>query len=71
MLDPVITPSGISYEKSAISQHIAMNGNYDPVTRETCKLSDLRPNLALKEYIETWLEANPWGYEKTAINGDD
>lgn len=33
MNDPVITPSGITYEKSLILEHLRHNGNYDPISR--------------------------------------
>ena len=32
-----------------------MNGNFDPVTRENCKVNDLIPNLALRSVIEDFL----------------
>ena len=64
MLDPVVTPDGITYERSAITEHIQKVGKFDPVTRrEGLEPSQLVPNLALKEAINDFLERNPWAYE--------
>ena len=38
-------------------------GKFDPVTRKPLELHQLSPNLALKEAIAVYLEANPWAYE--------
>lgn len=65
MLDPVVTPDGITYERSALTQHLAKNGNFDPVTRRPFEPSRLASNLALKEAINAFLEENPWAYECT------
>jgi len=59
MMDPVTTPSGISYERSAIEDYLQKH-NCDPVTMVPCAINDLRPNLALKEAIEDWLRQNPY-----------
>jgi STIP1 family protein 1 len=59
MRDPVTTPSGITYERAAIEEHLSKN-SFDPVTRASCKISDLRPNLALREAIEEFLKKNPF-----------
>ena len=64
MLDPVVTPDGITYERFAITEHIQRVGKFDPVTRrEGLEPSQLVPNLALKEAIGDFLERNPWAYE--------
>lgn len=64
MLDPVVTPDGITYERSAITEHLNKVGKFDPVTRrEGLQPSQLVPNLSLKEAINDFLEKNPWAYE--------
>jgi len=55
MKDPVITPSGHTYERSAIVAHVGKNPS-DPITGEALSLEDLRPNRALKEAIESFCE---------------
>jgi len=59
MMDPVMTPSGVSYERSAIEEHLREH-SYDPVTRQPCVSSDLRPNLNLKDAIDEWSRNNPF-----------
>ena len=33
MLDPVILPSGNSYDKESLQKYFTLNGNFDPVTK--------------------------------------
>ena len=63
MLDPVTTPDGITYERSALVEHLRKVGNFDPVTRRALATSALVPNLGLREAINAYLEQNPWAYE--------
>jgi len=63
MLDPVVTPSGVSYERSYLVNHLQKVGAFDPVSREPLGLHQLHPNLALKEAVELYLEERPWAYE--------
>ena len=63
MLDPVTTPDGITYERSALKEHLSKVGKFDPVTRRALEPHQLVPNLALKEAIGAYLQANPWAYE--------
>ncbi|XP_004349536.1 hypothetical protein CAOG_02783 [Capsaspora owczarzaki ATCC 30864] len=63
LVDPVITPSGITYERYCIEEHLRANGGYDPVTRAKLKESQLVPNLALKDATEDFLRLNPWAYD--------
>lgn len=60
MHDPVITPSGITYEKTHLKEHFKKIGHFDPLSRLDCRESDLYPNLALKEAIEDFLSKNGW-----------
>ncbi|TLS29705.1 hypothetical protein PpBr36_01455 [Pyricularia pennisetigena] len=59
MVDPVVTKSGKSYERDTILTHLKTNKT-DPITREPLHPSDLRPNLALKEACEAFLNENEW-----------
>ena len=49
--EPVIALSGQSFECAPLLHHLSRNGELDPVTRESLKVSDLRPNLALRVYF--------------------
>lgn len=60
MREPVITPSGITYDKKDIIEHLQRVGHFDPVTRTTLTQDQLIPNLAMKEVIDNFLENNPW-----------
>ncbi|KAK7112735.1 E3 ubiquitin-protein ligase CHIP-like [Littorina saxatilis] len=60
MREPVITPSGITYDKKDIIEHLQRVGHFDPVTRTTLTQENLIPNLAMKEVIDLYLESNPW-----------
>eukprot|EP00918_Siedleckia_nematoides_P102967 GHVU01224850.1.p1 GENE.GHVU01224850.1~~GHVU01224850.1.p1 ORF type:complete len:367 (-),score=53.54 GHVU01224850.1:113-1177(-) len=64
MRDPVVTPSGTTYERSFIESHIRKNGPTDPVSRERCELSQLHPNRSIVEATEAFLETNPWAYSE-------
>ncbi|XP_050208529.1 E3 ubiquitin-protein ligase CHIP [Mercurialis annua] len=61
--DPVITPSGISYERAVILEHLRKVGNFDPVTREPLAPSQLIPNLAIKEAVQAYLDKHGWAYK--------
>ena len=63
MLEPVVTPDGISYERSVLLEHLNKVGRFDPVTRRDLDPQQLVPNLALKEAVSTFLDENPWAYE--------
>ncbi|QSZ32572.1 hypothetical protein DSL72_002150 [Monilinia vaccinii-corymbosi] len=62
MIDPVMTKTGQSYERTSILQHLERSCT-DPLTREPLLPSDLRPNLGLKHAIEEFLEENGWAVE--------
>ncbi|XP_057964966.1 E3 ubiquitin-protein ligase CHIP isoform X2 [Malania oleifera] len=61
--DPVITPSGVTYERLVILNHLQKVGNFDPVTREPLNESDLIPNLAIKEAVHAFLDKHGWAYK--------
>ena len=54
--DPVITVSGVSYEKEAIEEWIKTSGS-DPFSREP--ITGLIPNRALQSSVEEFLEDHP------------
>ena len=60
MHDPVITPSGITYDRSDIEQHLHRVGRFDPVTRQDLSIDQLIPNLSMKEVIENFVQENEW-----------
>ena len=60
--DPVVAPSGNSYERSALEEHLKKVGRFDPVTREPTTLDDLRPNVALRNAAHAWLNEHAWAY---------
>ncbi|KAJ2895624.1 STIP1 homology and U box-containing protein 1 [Zalerion maritima] len=55
MLDPVMTRAGHTYDRQNIEQHVKQH-QVDPFTREPLYLSDLRPNLAIKEACQAYLK---------------
>lgn len=62
MLDPVVTKTGQSYDRSSIMEHLRRSQT-DPLTREPLKVEDLRPNLALKAACEEFLQENGWAVD--------
>lgn len=63
LLDPVITPSGITYDRTEILDHLRTIGRWDPLSRRPLKEEDLVPNLALKEVVEEFLNGNGWAVD--------
>ncbi|GAU89022.1 hypothetical protein RvY_01621 [Ramazzottius varieornatus] len=63
MRDPVITPSGITYDRRDIDEHLRRVGHFDPVTRTELTQDLLVPNLAMKEVIDTFLASNEWAID--------
>ncbi|KAK4240525.1 hypothetical protein C8A03DRAFT_13151 [Achaetomium macrosporum] len=59
MVDPVITKTGKSYERASIVEHLRRQPQ-DPLTRESLYISELRPNLDLKQACDEFLEENGW-----------
>ena len=55
MEDPVSSPAGHTYERSAIVAHIRRTGT-DPMTNEILREEDLRPNRNLRDAIAAWLK---------------
>ncbi|KAK9057459.1 hypothetical protein SSX86_022294 [Deinandra increscens subsp. villosa] len=61
--DPVITPSGLTYERAVILDHLEKVGKFDPITRDSLHPSQLIPNLAIKEAVGAYLEKHGWAYK--------
>ncbi|XVF72322.1 hypothetical protein PTKIN_Ptkin12aG0111900 [Pterospermum kingtungense] len=61
--DPVITPSGVTYERAVILDHLQKVGKFDPITREPLDQSQLAPNLAIKEAVQAYLDKHGWAYK--------
>ncbi|KAK4188277.1 STIP1 homology and U box-containing protein 1 [Podospora australis] len=62
MVDPVITKTGKSYERSSIESYLR-RVPLDPLTREPLFITDLRPNIDLKKACEDYLEENGWAVD--------
>lgn len=58
--DPVITPSGITYDRQDIEEHLRRVGYFDPITRQPLKANQLISNLAMKEVVDSYLNENEW-----------
>ncbi|KAL4131849.1 hypothetical protein QTP88_009096 [Uroleucon formosanum] len=58
--DPVITPSGITYDRKDLEEHLMKVGHFDPVSRQHLTVDQLIPNLALKEAVEAFVVENEW-----------
>ncbi|GAB6025943.1 STIP1 y and U box-containing protein 1 [Chamberlinius hualienensis] len=63
MREPVITPSGITYDKKDIEEHLQRVGHFDPVTRTDLTFDQLIPNLAMKEVVDSFLAENEWAID--------
>ncbi|XP_019178462.1 PREDICTED: E3 ubiquitin-protein ligase CHIP-like isoform X1 [Ipomoea nil] len=60
--DPVITPSGVTYERAVILEHLEKVGKFDPVTGKALYPSQLVPNFAIKEAVQAYLDKHGWAY---------
>ncbi|KAJ3128141.1 STIP1 y and U box-containing protein 1 [Nowakowskiella sp. JEL0407] len=63
MIDPVITPSGITYDRGEIMHHLRKIGETDPISRKPLHERDLIPNLAMKEVLDDYLDKNGWAID--------
>ncbi|XP_013097954.1 E3 ubiquitin-protein ligase CHIP [Stomoxys calcitrans] len=63
LTDPVITPSGITYERKDIEEHLQRVGHFDPVTRVELTQDQLIPNFAMKEVVEAFIAENEWALD--------
>ncbi|KAF8379768.1 hypothetical protein HHK36_029217 [Tetracentron sinense] len=58
MVDPVETPSGQTFERSAIEKWFADGNSVCPLTMTPLNTSSLRPNKTLRKSIEEWKDRN-------------
>lgn len=61
--DPVITPSGVTYERTVILDHLQKVGRFDPLTRASLQPEQLVSNLAIKEAVQAYLAEHGWAYK--------
>ncbi|KAI6674391.1 hypothetical protein NL676_002297 [Syzygium grande] len=61
--DPVITPSGITYERAVLLEHLNKVGKFDPTTHERLDPSQLVPNLAIKAAVQAYLDEHGWAFK--------
>ncbi|KAL0053851.1 hypothetical protein WJX82_000028 [Trebouxia sp. C0006] len=57
--DPVLAPSGTSFERSAIQLWLVKK-NADPLTNDPLRMGQLRPNNNLRSAAHKYLEDTPW-----------
>mmetsp|Transcript_32566 Transcript_32566/g.92349 ORF Transcript_32566/g.92349 Transcript_32566/m.92349 type:complete len:328 (-) Transcript_32566:313-1296(-) len=62
--DPVMTPSGLSYERSALMEHLQKVGLFDPVTRQPMGPGQVVPNSGLRSATHQYLDDHPWAWEE-------
>lgn len=55
--DPVVTPEGITYEKSVLLDYLGKNRNRDPITKKSLTEENLAPNLAVKAIVSDFLSS--------------
>ncbi|KAH8328531.1 hypothetical protein KR067_010556 [Drosophila pandora] len=63
LTDPVITPSGITYERKDIEEHLQRVGHFDPVTRVKLTQDQLIPNFSMKEVVDCFIAENEWSLD--------
>uniref|UniRef100_A0A915E155 E3 ubiquitin-protein ligase CHIP n=1 Tax=Ditylenchus dipsaci TaxID=166011 RepID=A0A915E155_9BILA len=59
----LITPSGITYDRADIKEHLQRVGHFDPLTRVKLTADQLIPNLAMKEVLDAFLIENDWALD--------
>lgn len=64
--DPVVCPSGQSFERSALQEHLHKVGKFDPVTRDPLRPEQLVRNHGLRAAAHAWLDEHPWAYADIA-----
>ncbi|WIA10610.1 hypothetical protein OEZ85_010792 [Tetradesmus obliquus] len=60
--EPVITPSGCSYERSALLEHLAKVGKFDPISRQPMSEADITLNVGLRNATQQYLDEHPWAW---------
>lgn len=54
MTEPVVCPSGVTYDRKSITQWIQEHHS-DPATHASLRNDNLYPNLTLRDMIQEWL----------------
>lgn len=60
--DPVMTPSGITYERAALNEHLKKVGHFDPISRAPLSPQQIFPNLAVRDAVQSFLAEHGWAY---------
>ncbi|PNH02629.1 Ankyrin repeat domain-containing protein 1, partial [Tetrabaena socialis] len=68
MRDPVVVKSGHSFERKAITRHLAISCT-NPVTNKPLKIKALTPNINLRNAIEMWLSEHGMTHEQADAAG--
>jgi len=63
LIDPVITPGGLTYERSVILDHLRRGNNFEPVTREPLRADQLYPNKSIRDAVDLYAEEHPECFE--------
>ncbi|TMW61276.1 hypothetical protein Poli38472_013739 [Pythium oligandrum] len=58
MTDPVVTPSGHTYEREMIERHLDLNGQFDPMTRTPLTKTQLSPNRVVQQLCAALLDGD-------------
>ncbi len=59
-----VTPSGHSYERAALLEHLAKVGSFDPISRVQMTESDVRPNLQLRAATQSYLDSHAYAWSE-------
>jgi len=59
LVDPVITPAGITYERQVLMDHLSRGSNFEPVTREPLNAAQCYPNKMLVDAVDAFVEEHP------------
>jgi len=59
LVDPVITPAGLTYERSVLLDHLRRGNHFEPVTRERLMETQLYPNKAIRDAVDAYAEEHP------------
>lgn len=62
--EPVCTPGGQSYERSALMEHLSRGQGFDPVSREALSIKDVVPNYRLRAATQHYLDEHPWAWSE-------
>ena len=60
--EPVITPAGFSYERSALMEHLAKVGKFDPINRMPMTEQQVVSNIGLRNATLQYLDEHPWAW---------